>query len=201
MYDNIIHHFLSNAFCGILVYMSGHNKWSQIKEKKGKTDAKKSQVFSKFAKLIANEARAARSSGGQVNKDAPALRAAIERARKENMPSDNIERAIKKATEAGAKALEKVMYEAYGPGGAAILIETLTDNTNKTAQEIKHLLSENGGNLASPGAAAWAFEKTAGVWKPTTTVPLSEEDLNKLSALVEKLEAHEDVQEVITNAE
>ena len=176
--------------------MSGHNKWSQIKEKKGKTDAKKSQVFSKFAKLIANEARAAKG-----NKDAPALRAAIERARKENMPSDNIERTIKKATEAGAKTLEKVMYEAYGPGGAALLIEALTESTHKTAQEIKHLLAENGGNLASPGAAAWAFEKTAEGWKPTTTVPLSDENLAKLENLIEKLEAYEDVQEVITNAE
>src|SRR3989338_9733488 len=97
--------------------MSGHNKWSQIKLKKGKTDAVKSRVFSKFAKLIANEARAAKG-----NKDAPALRAAIERARKENMPNDNIERAIKKATEAGAKELAHVRYEAYGPGGAALLI-------------------------------------------------------------------------------
>ncbi|TSC84525.1 MAG: hypothetical protein G01um101417_190 [Parcubacteria group bacterium Gr01-1014_17] len=184
--------------------MSGHNKWSQIREKKGKTDAKKSQVFSKFAKLIANEARAARSTSSgraSVNRDAPMLRAAIERARKENMPNDNIERAIKKATEAGAKALEQVMYEAYGPGGAALLIETLTESTNKTAQEIKHLLSENGGNLASPGAAAWAFEKTQEGWKPTTNVPLSDEDLAKLEKLVEKLEAYEDVQEVITNAE
>ncbi len=194
--------------------MSGHNKWSQIREKKGKTDAKKSQVFSKFAKLIANEARAAKG-----NKDAPALRAAIERARKENMPNDNIERAIKKATEAGAKALEQIRYEAYGPGGAALLIETLTDNTNKTAQEIKHLLSENGGNLASPGAAVWAFEKRNTTtpsalgghpssteegmkeWVATTTVPLSDEDLAKLEKLVEVLEAYEDVQEVITNAE
>lgn len=182
--------------------MSGHNKWSQIKIKKGKTDAKKSQVFSKFAKLIANEARAALSaSSGQVNKDAPMLRAAIERARKENMPSDNIERAIKKATEAGAKTLQEIMYEAYGPGGAALLIEALTDNTNKTAQEIKHLLAENGGNLASPGAAVWAFEKTPDGWKPTTTASLADADLQKLETLVEKLEAYEDVQEVITNAE
>ncbi|MDP3661608.1 MAG: YebC/PmpR family DNA-binding transcriptional regulator [bacterium] len=176
--------------------MSGHNKWSQIKIKKGKTDAKKSQVFSKFAKLIANEARTAKG-----NKDAPMLRAAIERARKENMPSDNIERAIKKATEDSSASLESVLYEAYGPGGVAILIEALTDSRNRASNEIKHLLSENGGNLASPGAAAWAFEKTPEGWKPTTTVSLSDEDLAKLEALVEKLEAHDDIQEVITNAE
>src|SRR3989344_2438655 len=125
--------------------MSGHNKWSQIKLKKGKTDAKKSQVFSKYAKLIANEARAARSTGsGQanVNRAAPMLRAAIERARKENMPSENIERAIKKATEGGS-ALEAIMYEGYGPGGVALLIEVLTDSRNRSAGGVKHLLAEN----------------------------------------------------------
>lgn len=146
--------------------MSGHNKWSQIREKKGKTDAKKGRVFSKYAKLIANEARLAKG-----NKDAPALRAAIERARKENMPNDNIERAIKKATEGGVAALEAVLYEAYGPGGAALLIEVLTENKNKTAQEIKHLLAENWGNLASPGAAVWAFEKNT---QPPKAAPFAE---------------------------
>ncbi len=184
--------------------MSGHNKWSQIREKKGKTDAKKSQAFSKFAKLITNEARAARStSSGQasVNRDAPALRAAIERARKENMPSDNIERAVKKATEAGGAALLPVLYEAYGPGGVALLIEVLTDSRNRVSNELKHVLAENDGNLASPGAAAWAFEKTADGWKPTTTTPIADKDLAKLETLVEKLEAHDDVQEVFTNAE
>ncbi len=176
--------------------MSGHNKWSQIKIKKGKTDAKKGQVFSKYAKLIANEARAAKG-----NREAPALRAAIERARKENMPSENIERAIKKATEGGGAAIELILYEGYGPGGVALLIEVLTDSRNRASNEIKHLLAENGGNLASPGAAVWAFEKTPEGWKPTTTVPLEDADLSKLEKLVEALEANEDVQEVITNAE
>ena len=134
--------------------MAGHNKWKQIKEKKGKTDAKKSQVFSKYAKLIANEARSAKG-----NKDAPALRAAIERARKENMPNENIERAIKKATEGGGAALESVLYEGYGPGGVATLVEVLTDSRNRTSNELKFLFAEHGGNLASPGAAAWAFQK------------------------------------------
>ena len=178
--------------------MAGHSKWKQIKEKKGKTDAKRSQVFAKYAKLISNEARAAKG-----NKDAPMLRAAIERARKENMPNENIERAIKKATEGGGAALEAILYEAYGPGGVALLIEALTDNRNRSAGEIKHLLAENGGNLASPGAAAWAFSKepTTNHYQPTTTVPLEDADLEKLERLVEALEANEDVQEVITNAE
>lgn len=182
--------------------MSGHNKWSQIREKKGKTDIKRSQIFSKYAKLITNEARAARStSGGQVNKDAPALRAAVERARKENMPNDNIERAIKKATEGGGVALETVLYEGYGPGGVALLVEVLTDSRNRSSNELKFLFSEHGGNLASPGAAAWAFQKGPGGWKATTTVPLEDANLEKLDKLVEALEANEDIQEVFTNAE
>ena len=176
--------------------MAGHSKWKQIKEKKGKTDAKRSQIFARYAKLITNEARAAKG-----NKDAPSLRAAIERARKENMPSDNIERAIKKATEAGGAALESILYEAYGPGGVALLIEVLTDSRNRTAGEIKHQLSENGGNLASPGAAVWAFTKGPEGWVATTTAPLEDADLERLDKLVEVLEGNEDVQEVITNAE
>lgn len=135
------------------------------------------------------------------NKDAPAVRAAVERARKENMPNDNIDRAIKKAAEGGGAALEAILYEAYGPGGVALLIETLTDSRNRTSGELKHLLSLHSGNLASPGAAVWAFSKTPEGWSASTTAPLSDEDLAKLDALVEALEAHEDVQEVITNAE
>jgi len=186
--------------------MAGHSKWKQIKERKAKTDGKKSQVFSKYAKLIANEARLAKG-----NKDAPALRAAIERARKENMPNDNIERAIKKATEAGGAALEAILYEGYGPGGVAMLVEVLTDSRNRASNELKFIFSEHGGNLASPGAAAWAFSKepttgnsqpaTENGWRATTTVPLEDADLEKLEKLVEALEAHDDVQEVFTNAE
>lgn len=188
--------------------MSGHNKWSQIREKKGKTDAKKGRVFSKYAKLITNEARLVKG-----NKDAPALRAAIERARKENMPNDNIERAIKKATEGGGATLEAVLYEAYGPGGVAMLIEVLTDSRNRASNDLRFIFSEHGGNLASPGAASWAFEKNTPLnppskeggretaWRAITTVPLSDVDLEKLDKLVDALEANEDVQEVITNAE
>lgn len=185
--------------------MSGHNKWSQIKLKKGKTDAKRSQIFSKYAKLITNEARAVKG-----NTNAPGLRAAVERARKENMPSENIERAIKKATEGGGAALLQVLYEGYGPGGVAMLVEVLTDSRNRTSNELKFIFSEYGGNLASPGAAAWAFAKqptfgnsqpTTSIWQPTTTVQLEDADVAKLEKLVEALEANEDVQAVFVNAE
>lgn len=176
--------------------MSGHNKWTQIKRQKEKTDAAKSRTFSKFAKLIADEAR---KSGG--NRDATGLKTAIERARAANMPSDNIERAIKKAAGPDARALEAVLYEAYGPGGVALIIEGLTDNRNRTAQEVKHLLSEHGGNLAGPGAAAWAFQKTVEGWSAQTTVPVEDDALAQLETLVDKLEASDDIQSVYTNAE
>ncbi len=174
--------------------MSGHNKWSQIKEKKGATDAQRSKIFTKLVKLIQVESRLAK---GDLN--SPSLKAVIERARRENMPKDNIERAIKSATESVAD--EKVVYEAYGPGGCALIIEGLTDSKNRTSAEIKHLLSKNGYELANPGSAMWAFNKTNEGFEPTTTVPLSEEQWTELSALLEQIEEHADVQSVFMNAE
>lgn len=178
--------------------MSGHNKWKQIKERKGKTDSQKSKAFSKYAKLITMEAKKANG-----NCEAAGLKAAVERAKKENMPNDNIERAIKKATEAGATAMETVIYEAYGPGGVAIIIESLTDNRNKSAQEVKMALGKHGISLASPGSAMWAFKKeqTTNHLQPTTTVTLEDDDLTTLEKVVEDLENCEEVQEVFTNAE
>ncbi|MDE1874879.1 MAG: YebC/PmpR family DNA-binding transcriptional regulator [Patescibacteria group bacterium] len=175
--------------------MSGHNKWSQIKHKKAKTDGVKSKLYSKYSKLISAEAQKA---GG--NKNSPSLRALIERAKAENVTNDVIERAIKKASEPGG-ALESIMYEAYGPGGCAIMIEALTTNKNKAAQEVKHILSDNGFSLATPGSASWAFVRENAVWKATTTVDLSDEDLAALEKLVGDLEANDEVQEVYTNVE
>jgi YebC/PmpR family DNA-binding regulatory protein len=178
--------------------MSGHSKWKQIKERKGKTDSQKSRAFSKYAKLIAVEARLAKG-----NREAPGLKAVIERAKKENMPSDNIERAIKKATEAGAAAMENITYEAYGPGGVALIIEVLTDNRNKAAQEVKTILGKHGVSLASPGSAMWAFgkEPITNHLSPITKIELGDEDLIILEKIVEDLENCEEVQNVFTNAE
>lgn len=184
--------------------MSGHNKWKQIKEKKGKTDAQRSKVFTKYARLLTVEARKAKG-----RRDAPEVKAVIERARAANMPNENIDRAIKKATEAGGGEMEHITYEAYGPGGCALIIETLTDNRNKAAQEVKHILSDHGFEIAGIGAASWAFEKIKpnhatgekGGWQATTTIPLSEEDGAKLVMLTEALEENDEVQEVYTNAE
>jgi transcriptional/translational regulatory protein YebC/TACO1 len=117
------------------------------------------------------------------------------------MPKDKIEKAVAKGTSNDAGEMEPISYEAYGPGGAAIIIETLTDSRNRTAQEIKHLLSKNGLALAAPGSAAWAFEKTHEGYTPTTMVPLSEDDHVALMKILEEIDAHDDVEEVYTNAE
>lgn len=135
--------------------MSGHSRWAQIKRKKAVTDAKRGNVFSKFSRIITVAAKA--SADRQMN---PALRIAIARAREINMPADNIERAIQKAAAAkDAGELHEVVYEAYAPGGSALLIEGITDNKNRTAAEIKHIISEAGGKTAGAGAVSWMFEK------------------------------------------
>lgn len=175
--------------------MSGHNKWSQIRRQKAVTDAEKSKTFSKYAKLITQEAKKAKG-----NRDAAGLRAAVEKAKAENMPNDNIERAIKKAVDNSA-VLESITYEAYGPGGCALVIEALTDNRNKAAQEIKFILSQQGFALAGMGSATWAFAKEGGGWKATTTTPLEEADVELLGKLIDALEDNDEVQAVFTNAE
>ena len=176
--------------------MAGHNKWSKIKHKKAVTDAQKSKIFSKHASLIAMESRKA---GGDVQ--APGLQAAIERAKKDSMPKDNIERAVTKGGGADAANLEEIVYEGYGPGGVALLIETVTDNKNRTAPEIKAIFSKSGYQLGTPGSAAWAFNKTDAGYEPITQIELSETDGEKLDALLEKLEEQDDVQNIYTTAD
>jgi YebC/PmpR family DNA-binding regulatory protein len=177
--------------------MSGHNKWSQIKHRKGAADKAKSNIWGKLAKRIIVESKLA---NGDVT--SPTLRTWIEKARKENMPKDNIERAVAKGISADAGSMESIMYETYGPGGSAILISAVTDSRNRTAQEIKHLLSKNGLSLANPGSAMWAFQKDQeGGFTPTTMVPLSETDNASLMKILEEIDAHDDVEDVYTNAE
>jgi len=174
--------------------MSGHNKWSKIKRQKEKTDAVKSKVYGKLVRMISVEAKRA-----QGNTFSPGLKAAIEKARALNVPSDNIERAVKRAQET-EDDLETIAYEAYGPGGTAIVIEALTTNRNKAAQEIKHILTNHGMSLAAMGSAAWAFEKDTFGWNPKTTVTLSDEEGDRLGKLLDDLEENDEVQEVFTNA-
>ena len=175
--------------------MSGHNKWSKIKHKKAATDAAKSKIFGKLVRLIQVEAKKA---NGDVN--SPGLAAAMAKALKANMPKDNIERAIKKASEAGES--QEVVYEAYGPGGVGIIITGLTDNTNRISAEIKHTLSKNNGSLGTPGSVSWNFTRNQDQeWEANTTVTLEETDEGKLERLIELLEENDDVQDVYHNAE
>lgn len=136
--------------------MAGHSKWAQIKHKKAQVDAKKGKIFTKIVKEISV---AARLGGGDPEKN-PRLRLAIDRAREVNMPSDNIKRAIMKGTgELPGTSYEEIVYEGYGPGGVALLIEVMTDNKNRTVSEIRHLLSKHGGSLGESGCVSWIFEK------------------------------------------
>ncbi len=176
--------------------MSGHNKWSKIKHKKAATDAQKSRIFSKHSRLISMESRTAH---GDTN--SPSLAAAIERAKKDSMPKENIDRAVAKGKDADGASLQEVLFEAFGPGGVAILITAVTDNNNRTAPEIKNLFVKAGYQLGAPGSAVWAFRKGEHGYVPTMPLELSESDGEKLSALIEHIEEHDDVLDIYTTAD
>ena len=143
--------------------MSGHSKWSTIKHKKAATDAKRGKLFTKLIKELTV---AAKLGGGDVDGN-PRLRSAVAAARAANMPADNMKRAIKKGTgELPGVTYEEVTYEGYGPGGVAILIETLTDNRMRTTPEIRHLFSKNNGSMGEPNSVAWMFQKRGRVTLP-----------------------------------
>ena len=136
--------------------MSGHSKWSTIKRKKGKADAQRGKIFSKIIRVITV---AARSGGGDPETNVK-LKVAIQLAKENNMPNENIEKAIKRGTgEADGVSYEEIIYEGYGPGGVAVLIEALTDNKNRTTPEVRKIFSKNAGNLGENGCVAWMFDK------------------------------------------
>ncbi len=136
--------------------MSGHSKWASIRHKKGAADAKRGKIFSRLIKEITV---AARLGGGDPTGN-PRLRTAIQAAKAENMPKDNIERAVKKGTgELEGTSYEEINYEAYGPGGVAIMIDCLTDNRNRTVADIKYIFDRHGGNIGEPGCVSWMFKK------------------------------------------
>ncbi len=137
--------------------MSGHSKWSSIKHKKGAADAKRGKLFTKLARAITV---AARDGGGNLDAN-PTLGLAVQKARDASMPKDNIQRAIDRGTGEGddAAAIESILYEGYGPGGAAILVEALSDNRNRTGSEVRHAFERHGGSLGEPNSVAWQFDK------------------------------------------
>jgi YebC/PmpR family DNA-binding regulatory protein len=155
--------------------MSGHSKWSSIKHKKAVKDARKGKLFTKLIKEITV---AARTGGGDINAN-PRLRTAVLTARANSMPGDNIDRAIKKGTgELEGVSYEEVVYEGYGPGGAAIMVQVLTDNKNRTVSEVRRLFTKHGGNLGESGCVAWMFDK-----KGLITVEKGSVDEEKLMTL------------------
>ena len=176
--------------------MSGHNKWSKIKHKKAASDAEKSKIFSKHSNLITLEARKA---GGDLN--SPTLISVIERAKKDSMPKENIDRAVAKGAGTDSAALQEVIFEAFGPGGVAIIITAVTDNNNRTFQEIRHIFSKADLQLGSPGAALWAFTKDNHVYRPLSPISLNDADGEKLYNLLEKIADQDDVQDIFTSAD
>lgn len=180
--------------------MAGHSKWAQIKRQKATTDAKKSQVFSKLARIITLAARK-----GEVPNTNSELRVAIEKAKSMNMPADNIERAIKRGAgklEDGSASwrMENVRFEAYGPSGTAIIVEGITDNKNRAVAEIKHILSKHNAKWAETGSVTWAFEHKENKWLPKHTIEISESDAESLDKLLEELDNHDDINDLYTNA-
>ena len=149
--------------------MSGHNKWSKIKHKKAATDAKKGKIFSKHSALITMEVKKA---GGNI--EAAGVLAAVERAKKDSMPKENIERALAKGSGAGGDSFEEILFEGYGPGGVAMIIKAVTDNNNRTAPEIRHIFSKAGLELGTPGSALWAFTKTNDGYVPATLIDIDD---------------------------
>jgi len=175
--------------------MSGHSKWSSIKHKKGAADAKRGALFTKLARAIQV---AAKEGGGDTAGNA-ALGNAVQKAKDARMPKDNIERAIAKGTgaDSDAAAFESVVYEGYGPGGVAILVEALTDNRNRTGSEVRHAFSRNAGSLGEPGSVAWLFEKKGLVLVDAERY--SEDDaMVAIDAGAEDVLADESVFEVVT---
>jgi YebC/PmpR family DNA-binding regulatory protein len=156
--------------------MSGHSKWATIKHKKAATDAKRGKAFTKIIRELSIAAR----SGGADPDSNPRLRTAIQAAKNENMPNDNIERAILRgAGQLEGEQLEEVMFEGYGPGGVGLLVSVVTSNRNRTVGELRHMLSKNGGNMAETGAVGWMFQR-----KGDIIVPKAAADEDKMMGIV-----------------
>ena len=184
--------------------MSGHSKWHSIKHKKGAADAKRGKVFTQHAKMIV---LAAQQGGGDPEMN-PSLRVAIDRAKMDNLPNINIDRAIKKGTgeSKDGTIISEVAYEGYGPGGTAIYVQALTDNKNRTLANVRHAFTKNGGNLGATGCVAWMFQKKGLIVLNTEGLDLEEvemaviesgaEDMSADGATIEVFTGYEDLMEV-----
>lgn len=181
------------------IHNVSHSQWEKKKLKKALNGKDTHKIFTKMVRLIMAEAK---KCGG--NRESPGLKAAIAKAKSMSLPTDNVDRAIKKASEPSA-TMEAITYEAYGPGGVGIIIETLTDSRNRTAQDIKHILTKNSFSLGGIGSVSWSFNKEISpeglIWKPNMNTALNDIDLELLEKLVDEFEGNDDVQDVFTNAE
>jgi len=177
--------------------MSGHSRWSNIKHRKGITDARRGKSFDKISRLISISAKE-KGSNPEMN---PQLRMAIEKAKKINMPKDNIERAIKRGSgQLGEAGMEEVLYEAYGPSGIALIIKGITDNKNRTVAGVKNILSKFNGKLAEPGSVQYLFDKKNEDWIPKYPLEISDEKtIKQLEKLFETLDENDDIQEIYSN--
>jgi len=177
--------------------MAGHSKWHNIQRRKGAQDAKKGKIFMRHAKFIYT---AAKEGGGDPDMN-PALRTAIDKAKADNMPNDNIDRAIKKATGTlDGASFEEVTYEGYGPGGTAVIVHTLTDNRNRTASEVRHAFTKYGGNLGETGCVSFMFDRKGIIVIVDENEELDEEELTleAIEAGAEDIEKEEQVYEIST---
>jgi YebC/PmpR family DNA-binding regulatory protein len=175
--------------------MSGHSKWSQIKRQKGANDAKRGALFTKLGREIAIAVR----QGGPDPEANYRLRLAVEKARSVNMPADNIKRAIEKAAGSGqAEQFEEIVYEGYGPGGVAILVETATDNRNRTAADVRSVFAKSGGQLAGAGAVAWQFEPRGVISVPRDGIDPDEVALSAIDAGAVDVDTDSDPLEITT---
>lgn len=177
--------------------MAGHSKWHNIQRRKNAQDAKRGKIFMRHAKLVYT---AAKNGGGDPDKN-PALRLAIDKAKADNMPNDNVERAIKKATgNLDGATYEEITYEGYGPGGAAIIVHVLTDNKNRTAAEVRHAFNKNGGNLGENGCVAFMFDRKGYIVIPDEEGTIDEDEitLEAIEAGADDIVAHEGAYEIFT---
>jgi len=176
--------------------MSGHSKWSQIKRQKGANDAKRGATFTKITREIAI---AAREGGGDPDANYR-LRLAIDKARSVNLPADNIKRAIERTAGGGAaEQYEEIVYEGYGPGGVALLVEAATDNRNRTVADVRSLFTKSGGQLAGAGAVAWQFEPRGVVVVPRDSIDPDEVALTAIDAGAEDVDTESDPIEIVTD--
>ncbi|WP_058990177.1 YebC/PmpR family DNA-binding transcriptional regulator [Anaerococcus rubeinfantis] len=178
--------------------MSGHNKWSKIKNKKGSEDARRGKIFTKLGRNISVAVR----EGGDNPDYNPALKAAIDKAKAENMPNDNIERAIKKASgDTNGANFERIIYEGYAKDGVAVIVDCLTDNKNRTAPDIRHIFDKNGGNLGTDGSVMFMFNRKGLIEIEKEGIDFDDLMLNVIELGAEDVSDEDDVYQIITSVE